>query len=136
MASPWMAKVKVDNHKVVLKIYTGANVTAVPVKSYIQDQFDKLSKATWALYRLVGTPLKVKGKFTATLSKENKSTQEEVNVMNGLHTPLLRGLAAMTLQLAARLNDVSLDAKETIKREFPKLFSGLGKMKGEYFIVL
>ena len=49
---------------------------------------------------------------------------------------LLDGLAAMTLQLVARVNNISLDTKETVKREFPNLFSGLGKMEGEYTIVL
>ena len=54
------------------------------------------------------------GKFTATLSKGNKSTQEEVYVVDGLRTPLLGGLAAMTLQLVARVNNISLDTKETV----------------------
>ena len=76
------------------------------------------------------------GKCTATLSKGNKGTQEEVYVVDGLRTPLLGGLAAMTLQLVARVNNISLDTKETVKREFPNLFSGLGKMEGEYTIVL
>ena len=49
-----------------------------------------------------------------TLSKGNKSTQEEVYVVDGLRTPLLGGLAAMTLQLVARVNNISLDTKETV----------------------
>ena len=135
-ASPWMTEVKVDNHKAVFKIDTGADVTAIPAKLYTQGQFSKLSRATKILYGPGGTALKVNGKFTATLSKVNKSTEEEVYVVDGLRTPLLGGLAAMKLQLVARLNTISLDTKETVKREFPKLFSGLGKMEGEYTIVL
>ena len=135
-ASPWMTEVKVDNHKAVFKIDTGADVTAIPAKLYTQGQFSKLSRATKILYGPGGTALKVNGKFTATLSKVNKSTEEEVYVVDGLRTPLLGGLAAMKLQLVARLNTISLDTKETVKREFPKLFSGLGKMKGAYTIVL
>lgn len=45
------------------------------------------------------------------------------------------GLAVMKLQLVARLNNISLNTKETVKREFPKLFSGQGKMEGKYTIV-
>lgn len=40
------------------------------------------------------------------------------------------------LQLVARLHVVSLTSKENVEREFPKLFSGLGKMEGMYSIAL
>lgn len=100
------------------------------------DKFDKLSSATKILYEPGGTSLRVKGKFTATLSKDNNSTQEEVYVVEGLRTPLLGGVAAMTLQMVARLNNISLDTTETVKREFSKFFSGLGKMEFQYTIVL
>ena len=45
-ACPWMTEVKVDNHKSVFKIDTGADVTAIPAKLYTQGQFSKLSRAT------------------------------------------------------------------------------------------
>ncbi|KAE8276982.1 hypothetical protein D5F01_LYC25286 [Larimichthys crocea] len=135
-ASPWMTEVTMDNHKAVFKIDTGADVTAVPEQLYAQGQFNKLARATKILYGPGGVPLKLKGKFTAVLSNSKHSTHEEVYVVEGLRTPLLSGAAAMTLQLVARVNSISLDSKETVKREFPKLFSGLGKMEGEYTIVL
>lgn len=135
-ASPWMTEVKVDNHKAVFKIDTGADVTAVPEQLYAQGQFSKLARATKILYGPDGVPLKLKGKFTAVLSNSKHSTHEEVYVVEGLRTPLLSGAAAMRLQLVARVNSISLDSTETVKREFPKLFSGLGKMAGEYTIVL
>ncbi|KAE8277802.1 hypothetical protein D5F01_LYC24173 [Larimichthys crocea] len=131
-----MTEVTMDNHKAVFKIDTGADVTAVPEQLYAQGQFNKLARATKILYGPGGVPLKLKGKFTAVLSNSKHSTHEEVYVVEGLRTPLLSGAAAMTLQLVARVNSISLDSKETVKREFPKLFSGLGKMEGEYTIVL
>ncbi|KAJ8405712.1 hypothetical protein AAFF_G00316920 [Aldrovandia affinis] len=134
--SPWMTEVKMDNHNTVLKIDTRADVTTVPETLYTQGQFSKLERATLVLKGPGRVPLKVKGKFTATLSKRNKTTKEDVYVMEGLSTPLLSRPAAKALQLVARLEDVSLDSKETIKQEFPKLFSGLSKMEGEYNIVL
>ena len=82
----WMTEVKVDAHKSVFKIDTAADVTAIPTKLYTQGQFSKLSRATKTLYAL-----KVNGKFTATLSKGNKSTQEEVHVVDGLRMPLTPG---------------------------------------------
>lgn len=50
--------------------------------------------------------------------------------------PLLGRPAVAALQIVARLDDVSLSSKEIVEQEFPKLFSGLGKMEGEYSIVL
>ncbi|KAJ8403171.1 hypothetical protein AAFF_G00353880 [Aldrovandia affinis] len=127
--SPWMTEVKMDNHNTVFKIDTGADVTAVPETLYTQGQFSTLERATLVLKGPGRVPLKVKGKFTATLSKRNKTTKEDIYVVEGLSTPLLSRPAATALQLVARLEDVSLDSKETIKQEFPKLFSGLGKME-------
>lgn len=74
--------------------------------------------------------------FSATLSKRNKTTIEDIYVVEGLSTPLLSRPTATALQLVARLDNVDLDSKEKIIQEFPKLFSGLGKMEGEYNIVL
>ena len=62
--------------------------------------------------------------------------EKDVYIVDRLRMPLIGGLATMTLQLVARLNDLRLDTKETVKREFPVLFSGLGEMEGEYTIVL
>ncbi|KAJ8389952.1 hypothetical protein AAFF_G00112370 [Aldrovandia affinis] len=115
---PWMTEVKMDNHNTVFKIDTGADVTAVPETLYTQGQFSTLVRATLVLKGPGRVPLKVKGN------------------LEGLSTPLLSQPAATALQLVARLEDFSLNSKETIKQEFPKLFSGLGKMEGEYNIVL
>ncbi len=131
-----MTDIHVENLNARFKIDTGADVTAIPEMLYNQGQFSRLERPTRVLLGPGGTRLNVKGKFTATLSKNSKSTKEEIYVVEGLCTPLLGGLAAVALQLVARINNISLDSKETVKREFPKLFCGLGKMEGEYNIVL
>lgn len=131
-----MTDVNSDNHNTVFKTDTGADVTAVPETMYIQGQFSSLVKPAKVLLGPGGTRLRVKGMFTATLSKNNRSTKEDIYVVKGLSTPLLGGTAAMALQLVARVENVSLDSKETVKNEFPALFHGLGKMEGEYNIVL
>ncbi|KAJ8375467.1 hypothetical protein SKAU_G00060470 [Synaphobranchus kaupii] len=124
--SPWMTELKMDAHKTVFKIDTGADVTAVPETLYARGQFSRLVRPTRILKGPGRNPLQVKGKFTATLSKGNKTTKEDIYVVEGLSRP-----AATALQLVARLDDVSLDSKETIKQEFPKLFSGLEMMEDE-----
>ncbi|RVE73710.1 hypothetical protein OJAV_G00033850 [Oryzias javanicus] len=134
--SPWITEVKVDNHSTVFKIDTGADVTAVSETLYNDGQFGKLEKPSKVLRGPGGTRLQVKGMFTANLHKNNKNTKEDIYVVKGLSMPLLSGAAAIALQLVARVENIILDSTETVKREFPRLFSGLGKMEGEYNIVL
>jgi len=78
----------------------------------------------------------VKGKFTATLNKGKKHRTEDVYIVEDLARPLPSRPAATALQLVTRLDDVSLDSKEAVRQEFPKLLNGLGKVQGEYNIVL
>uniref|UniRef100_A0A669BXN3 Gypsy retrotransposon integrase-like protein 1 n=1 Tax=Oreochromis niloticus TaxID=8128 RepID=A0A669BXN3_ORENI len=134
--SPWVTEINVDKCNTLFKIDTGADVTAVPETFYSQHQLGRLDKPKRVLQGPGGTRLKVKGMFTATLSKNNHKTKEDIYVVQGLCTPLLSGHAAVALQLVARVNHISLDSIDAVKQEFPKLFSGLGKMEGEYNIVL
>ncbi|XP_062872210.1 uncharacterized protein K02A2.6-like [Trichomycterus rosablanca] len=133
---PWMTEIKMDHSNVVCKIDTGADVTAVPERMCSQDQLSKLKRASKVLKGPRGRQLTVKGIFTATLKKGQKSTSQEVYVVKELATPLLGRSAAVALQLVARLDAVSLDTDEAVRAEFPKLFNGLGRMQGEYNIVL
>ncbi|KAL7861742.1 hypothetical protein SRHO_G00131830 [Serrasalmus rhombeus] len=115
---------------------TGADVTAVPERLCSPDQLSRLVKSSKVLKGPGGTALSIKGKFTATLQKGQKSIKQDVYVVKDLATPLL-GCPAVTAQhLVTRLEEVNLDNEEAVKLEFPKLFSGLGKMQGEYKIVL
>lgn len=133
---PWMIKLKVDDCNAEFKIDTGADVTAVPKKLYTEGQFGKLQQTRMVLLGPGRSCLRVNGKFTAMLSRGDKAIKEEIYVVEGLGTPLLSRPAATALRLVARLDAATLDSKETIQKEFPKLFSGLGTMKGEYNIVL
>ncbi|KAI5621586.1 hypothetical protein C0J50_18855 [Silurus asotus] len=134
--SPWMTEIKIEYLKTMFKIDTGADVTAVPVTLYNQGHFQKLKPPRRVLQGPGGTSLKVKGKFTATLGKHDNHTIQEIYVVDGLYMPLLGRPAVTALRLVARLDVVSLTSKERVEKEFPRLFSGLGKMDGEYSIVL
>uniref|UniRef100_A0A3B3HH25 Gypsy retrotransposon integrase-like protein 1 n=1 Tax=Oryzias latipes TaxID=8090 RepID=A0A3B3HH25_ORYLA len=134
--SPWITEVDVNSHSTVFKIDTGADVTAVSETLYKEGQFGKLEKPTKVLRGPGGSRLQVQGMFTANLHKNNKNTKEDIYVVKGLSMPLLSGTAAIALQLVARVENIILDSTATVKREFPRLFSGLGKMEGEYNIVL
>ena len=59
-----------------------------------------------------------------------------IYVVKELGFPLLGRPALNALKLVARLDAVTLDSKARVKQQFPNLFNGLGKMEGEYNIVL
>lgn len=111
-------------------------MSAVPDTLYARGQFSRLERPDRILKGPGRTTLAVKGKFTATLTKRNLTVNEDVYVVEGLTTPLLTRPAAIALMLVARLDNICLDSTEVIIQEFPKLFSGLGKMEGGYNIVL
>ena len=68
---------------------------------------------------------------------------QKLYVVEKLKTPLLGKPAITSLQILTRTNEVTSDSnpdadsyKQRIKSTFPKLFSGLGEMAGEYHIQL
>lgn len=131
-----MTDIFLEKHKTVFKIDTGADGMAVPETLYSQYQFGKLEKPNKVLQWPGGTYLKVKGMFTPTLGYNRVSTEEDIYVVKDVCTSLLSGRAAMTLRLVARVNHICLDSIDYVKLEFPKLFTGLGLIAGEYNIVL
>lgn len=44
--------------------------------------------------------------------------------------------AIHALDIIARIDTVNLDSLESVKKQFPELFQGLGKLQGEYEISL
>uniref|UniRef100_A0A8C6M7K5 Gypsy retrotransposon integrase-like protein 1 n=1 Tax=Nothobranchius furzeri TaxID=105023 RepID=A0A8C6M7K5_NOTFU len=82
------------------------------------------------------SPLAVRGKFTAKLSTPSKTTVQPVYVVADLTGGLLSRSACVALGLVARVEAVPLTSVEAVKLQFPKLFSGLGRMEGEYKIEL
>lgn len=110
---------------IVFKIDTGADVNTIPETLCHKDQFPRLNRPKRALQGPGGTFQKVKGRFTATLIKNGKSTTEDIYVVEGLCTPLQGGWVAVALQLVTRVNYLTLDSKDAVKQEFPKLFGGL-----------
>ena len=55
--------------------------------------------------------------------------------MKDLHVPLVGFPAINALNLVAKVCDMTI-SKETVLTRFPRLFSGLGRLQGEYDIKL
>lgn len=60
-----------------------------------------------------------------------QTTSEEVYVVDGLCTVLPSRPAIITRPKAIRIEPVTMDLEPEIRKKFPKLFQGVGKLEGE-----
>ena len=128
----WHATVSLNQKNV---IDTGAEVTAISETTLHSLTDTTLKRPSKALHGPAHTPLKVIGQFTGTFKYNNNRCKLHVYVVKDLKTNLL-GLPAITaLNLVARVQNIS-DSKETIMKQYPKLFTGLGTLGNEYKISL
>ena len=132
--SLWMTKLLLNKMEVSFKLDTGAEVTAISEETYQRLGLPELQQPSKVLYGPARQTLNVVGQFTATLERQSHTSQQSVFVVRGLRNNLL-GLPAITsLQLLYRVN--SVDVGGEIRKEFPKVFSGLGNLGDEYHIKL
>ncbi|MCG7878633.1 MAG: RNase H-like domain-containing protein [Candidatus Thiodiazotropha endolucinida] len=125
---------KIKDSDICFKIDTGADLTVIPESTYLQLGKIPLVSST---KRLVGPgqkELNVLGKFRETISNDNNSVEEEIYVVRGLTRCLLGRPTIEKLDLVKRVYE--LFTPETVRQKFPKLFQGLGKLKGQYTITL
>jgi hypothetical protein len=69
------------------------------------------------------------------LESKDKSAIQPVFVIDSLARPLLGLPAIEALQLIERVSELE-DPGEVFKNKFPKVFSGLGRIEGDYKICL
>ncbi|KAI4874700.1 hypothetical protein NFI96_001267 [Prochilodus magdalenae] len=134
--APWLIKVKADDNEVLFKVDTGADVTVVPEELYRRGKFSRLENITKILHGPGQEALTVVGMFPAKLTVNRKSTTQDIYVVSGLKTALLGRPAIQALGVIARIDMVCLNSQESVKKQFPELFEGLGKLEGEYEIAL
>ena len=134
--SSWKVEAKVNGHPISFKLDTGAEVTAMSEQDYRTLGAIPLKPSTLALYGPAQQALNVKGQFRGKLAIGQKTSTETIYVIRGLKTNLL-GLPAITsLKLASRI-DTTINLDHTPPQQaFPKLFTGLGTLGGDYIIKL
>ena len=132
----WKADVDVNGHKVNFKLDSGADVSAIPEVIFNQMASPlALVKPDKKLYGPCRTTLNCKGKFKAVLRHEQKCCTEDVYVVEGLEGSLLGRNACQRLEMIARVDAVEgKTTSEVYQQRYPKLFKGLGCIKGEYEI--
>ena len=126
----WLIKLQLGNTEVQFRIDTGADETVIPDHVYNElPDANPLKEADKELFG-VGSKnmLPVVGMFTADLQWKNKTSTQNIYVVEGMHKALLGKPAIDELHLISRVESVkgSID----YRAEYPDLFHGLGKMEG------
>ena len=135
-ATSWMTTITLEQQKVTFKVDTGAAVTAITEQTYAQLGKPPVSPPTKRLCGPTQYGLDVQGVFIGHFSSGEKTTTGDVYVVKGLKTNLL-GLPIITaLHLVEKLCCTELKDIEDVKRQFPKVFSGLGTFGEDYEIKL
>ena len=131
-----LVTLQLNGQPVTLKMYTGADVTVIPMGVLRRQRKTKtLYPAQKRLQGPNNQELPVRGCLKATLAYKNATIVEEVYVVPGLHTPLLGRPAIESLGMITQVASIGLSGDQ-IPLQYPNLFKGLGKLEGEYTIRL
>lgn len=131
--SEWCTDILLNGDTISFKIDTGAAVTAIPTKMYRYSRDGPLTTTTKKLYGPSNTLLQVAGELNCQLKSEKGATTQPVYVVDLLVRPLLGLPAIEALHLVERLNVVE---EMNFKEKFPKVFTGLGRLEGDYTILI
>ena len=138
--NPWVVTLHLNGHPIHFCIDTGAEVTVISRDVHTRVGSPKLTPPDRKLRGPDSHALSTAGFFTATLSTSAHHTQQPVYVVNGLDRPLAGRPAIERLGLVRRVaNLTNLEGRKnefSPLKQFPLLFTGLGRMEGDYTIKL
>ena len=134
-SSTWTEMLTINGGPMCFKVDTGASVTAIPETEYTQEKYGSYTVTHRPLLGPASQPLDVKGQVHAVIQRGDRKIEEEVFIVKDLTTPLLGLPAIRRLQMIPQLH--SIDNAEThFRSTYADVFTGLGKLKGEYKIKL
>ena len=131
----WSLPLSINQHLTHFKVDTGAEVTAITRSTFNQIQSVTLEKPKKTLRGPDRKPLSILGTITVTLSHQGKESRQTVYVIEDLEHNLLGLPAIKALQILAFLQEVIQEPQE-VTQQYPKLFSGLGTLQGDFHIRL
>ena len=131
--NPWSVTLQLNGEPVEFQIDTGAEVSIISDQLHKKISSPSLTPVPQTLRGPGNNVLPVKGRFSGKLKKENQETEQEIYVAESLHIPLLGRPAIAALGLVQRVKRVQMNSPI---QQFPSLFQGLGKLRGEYTIKL
>ena len=132
----WHADVQVTTTthscSVKFRIDTGADVTVLPDRFFNKNS-PLIQKKDKKLFGPGQSKINVLGRVCATMAVGEVSSDQDLYVVVDLKEPLLGRPAIEALKFIERVNAVDNDQ---YRKEFPELFTGLGRMKNDYTIRL
>ena len=128
----WKKTLKVNSQDITFKLDTGA---VIPGTAYSRERHGPLTKAAMLLCGPSNEPLKVRGPFSGVMEYKDRATTQTVYVVQKLATPLL-GLPAISDLKLLHIVDRVRVLESHMKKQYPKVFTGLGCLKEEYRIKL
>ena len=134
-SSPWGITLRVNGKPTLFEIDTGAEVSVVSRRTHQQIGKPPLRPQQKTLRGPCEQVLPVKGEFTGKMCLGNREVEQQLYVLENLRKNLLGRPAIEALELVAHVRPIQ-DTKESLIERFPSLFSGLGKLEGEYSIKL
>ena len=136
--SKWHVSLTLGSKSVKFKIDTGADVTVIPESVYNDAELKPLRKTNRKLFGPGHSPLSVKGVVNIEVkTTDGKHAETEIFVIEDLKEPLLGRPAIDALHLVERVHTVKTpDIRDEVKEKYPKLFTGLGELHGEFRIEL
>ena len=137
----WMTHIKLQGKQTAFKLDTGAEVTAISSETYKALGIQHLNSPDRVLYGPSRQPLNVQGHFLANLAHKDRTTQQQVFVVEGLKNNLLGLPALKALHLAIRIDtaeikETDVTKSDDIRQKLPKIFKGLGNLGEEFKIQL
>ena len=134
----WNTDLFMHSKKLTFKIDTGAEVTAISHKTWKTLGKPDLQSSN-KLQGPARKPLKTTGHFFCNLSYKDKESQQLIYyVVDDLKSNLLGLPVIIALHLVTRTDSVQTETTENQSwlQRFPKVFSGLGNLSGDYTIQL
>lgn len=127
----WISSITINGTKMPFKLDTGAEVTAVSKETWERLGKPTLQPPSKQLFGPAQHPLQVLGQFYCHLTHTGRESQQQVFVVKQLQTNLLGLPAINALQLAVRMDSFATSDTESWQKSFPKVFQGLGTLKGD-----
>ena len=131
----WSINIQLEGKEISFKIDTRAEVTVISNEVYHTLKTRELEKPSKVLYGPARQPLDVLGQFSGELMYGERSHTENIFVVQDLHNNLLGLTAISALHLIQRVDTAHQEPANIIER-FPRVFSGLGTLGGDYTIRL
>ena len=133
----WTITLTLQGKPVTLHLDTGAEVTVIPEKMWREVGQPQLTASDRTLRGPDSRAIPTLGKFLGTFTHNSRSVETEVYVVKRLAKPLLGRPTILDLGQVKLVAAVEQQHQHlTLKEQYPSLFQGLGKLKGEYSIEL